>query len=307
MTQPIKTTAASTNGGELSERIDLEQNPGDLRMFYYIPAGLPQNAPLVVVLHGGNQSAADYAVGAGWLSLADRFGFALLCPEQTARNNSLLCFNWFALGDTRRGEGEAASIFYMIQSMVADHQLAIDRVYITGLSAGAAMTAVMLATYPEVFSAGAMISGLPYGAATGPWAAALAMLFDSGRAARDWGDRVREASQHVTWPSISIWHGSLDTTVRPGASNDLVQQWTNVHGVESPPTRRITSDGREYLIWSSADGRKTVEQHAIAGMAHGAPVRAGGLDGCGVAGRYHLEVGISSSLEIATTWALHEK
>ena len=67
-----------------------------------------------------------------------------------------------------------------------------DRVYITGLSAGAAMTDVILATYPEVFSAGAMISGLPYGAATGPWAAALAMLFDSGIAGRDWGDRVRE-------------------------------------------------------------------------------------------------------------------
>ena len=180
-----------------------------------------------------------------------------------------------------------------------------DRVYITGLSAGAAMTDVILATYPEVFSAGAMISGLPYGAATGPWAAALAMLFDSGIAGRDWGDRVREASEQRKWPSVSIWHGSLDTTVRPSASNDLVRQWTNVHGVEGKPTQGITDDGREYLVWSTADGRRMVEQHAISGMAHGPPVRAGGMNGCGVAGRYHLEVGISSSLEIATTWSLH--
>ena len=305
MTQPQTINFAATNGGELSERLDLENNPGELRMFYYIPSGLPENAPLVVALHGGNQTAADYALGAGWVTLANRFGFALLCPEQTARNNSVLCFNWFALGDARRGEGEAASIFHMIQSLIADHQLAKERVYITGLSAGAAMTAVMLATYPEVFSAGAMISGLPYGAATGPWAAALAMLFDSGRAACEWGDRVREASEQRNWPSVSIWHGSLDTTVRPSASNDLVRQWTNVHGVEGKPTQGITDDGREYLVWSTADGRRMVEQHAINGMAHGAPVRAGGMDGCGVAGRYHLEVGISSSLEIATTWSLH--
>src|SRR5204862_4932400 len=84
--------------------------PGDLRLFSYGPDDLPDAAPLVAVLHGGLQTATGYDLGAGWSTLADRYGFALLLPEQQRSNNALSCFNWFLPADSERGCGEAFSI-----------------------------------------------------------------------------------------------------------------------------------------------------------------------------------------------------
>jgi poly(hydroxyalkanoate) depolymerase family esterase len=144
---------------------DFGSNPGNLRMFTYSPSQYAPSPVLVVVLHGCTQTAAGYDYGAGWSTLADRYGFALLLPEQQPSNNSNGCFNWFLPGDTRRGGGEALSIRQMIETIVIDKKIDRRRVFITGLSAGGAMTSVMLACYPEVFAAGAIIAGLPYGAA----------------------------------------------------------------------------------------------------------------------------------------------
>src|ERR1044071_8977758 len=80
-------------------------NPGALRMFSYVPDGLPTGRPLIVALHGCTQSAADYYSHSGWPKYADASAAALVLPEQTSANNPLSCFNWFAPGDTRRGSG----------------------------------------------------------------------------------------------------------------------------------------------------------------------------------------------------------
>src|SRR4051812_14374854 len=150
-------------------------NPGALRMFVHLPEELPPGAPLVVVLHGCTQSATAFDHATGWSGLASQFGFALLLPEQRSANNPKDCFNWFAASDNRRGAGEAFSISQMIDWMLANHSLDPKRVYIMGLSAGGAMATVMLATYPEIFAAGAVIGGLPYGSATHPRQARPAM------------------------------------------------------------------------------------------------------------------------------------
>ena len=119
----------------------------------------------------------------------------MLLPEQRRSNNAHTCFNWFEPGDTARGEGEAASIRQMVAKCVADHGLNPQRVYITGLSAGAgAMTAVMLATYPDVFAGGAIIAGVPFGAASGVKEALAAMHQCRSLPAQTWGNLVREAS-----------------------------------------------------------------------------------------------------------------
>ncbi|TIL83807.1 MAG: PHB depolymerase family esterase, partial [Mesorhizobium sp.] len=120
---------------------------------------LPEAAPLVVVLHGCTQTAAGYDDGSGWSQLADQEGFTLLFPEQQRANNPNLCFNWFVPGDTKRNGGEALSIRQMIGAVVVEYGLDRKRIFITGLSAGGAMTSVMLACYPEVFAGGA--SGQP--------------------------------------------------------------------------------------------------------------------------------------------------
>jgi poly(hydroxyalkanoate) depolymerase family esterase len=140
-------------------------NPGRLRMFKYIPDQLPASAPLVVVLHGCTQNARDFADESGWTGLADKLRVALAMPEQTQSNNSRNCFNWFVTSDNRRGRGEALSIKQMVDKIKADHNIDPSRIYVTGLSAGGAMTSVMLATYPDVFAGGAIVAGLPFGCA----------------------------------------------------------------------------------------------------------------------------------------------
>ena len=168
--------AAAAFDSPLKEMHSAGSNPGNLRMFAHVPDDLADNAALVVVLHGCTQTAPGYDYGAGWSTLADRYGFAVLVPEQQRSNNPNGCFNWFLPEDTQRGRGEAASIRQMVETMVREKGIDPRRVFITGLSAGGAMTSVMLACYPEVFAGGAIVAGLPYGAASNVQQAFESML-----------------------------------------------------------------------------------------------------------------------------------
>jgi poly(hydroxyalkanoate) depolymerase family esterase len=137
-------------------------NPGNLIMFKYVPERISTPAPLVVVLHGCKQESPRFAEEAGWMQIADKMGVALAIPGQKQENNQNNCFNWFSPTDIRRDQGEALSIKQIVDKMKSDHNIDSKRVYVTGLSAGGAMTSVMLATYPDVFAAGGIIAGLPY-------------------------------------------------------------------------------------------------------------------------------------------------
>ncbi|MFL5532808.1 MAG: PHB depolymerase family esterase, partial [Gemmatimonadales bacterium] len=200
----------------LQEVVGFGANPGRLRMYAYVPDRLPRSPALVVVLHGCFQTAAEYDLGAGWSTLADRFRFSLLFPEQQRANNPRGCFNWFQRGDSERNQGEALSVRHMVEHMIQTHAIDRSRVFVTGLSAGGGMTSVMLAAYPEVFAGGAVIAGVPYRAAIGVPAALRCMFQGQVRSARAWGALVRAASRHPgPWPKLSVWHGSADLTVAP--------------------------------------------------------------------------------------------
>lgn len=282
-------------------------NPGNLRMLTYVPEAVAESPALVVVLHGCTQTAAGYDYGTGWSSVADQHGFVLLFPEQRRANNANSCFNWFEPGDTRRGSGEALSIRQMVERMIDDHRVDRSRIFVTGLSAGGAMTSAMLATYPEVFAGGAIIAGLPYGAATNVREAFEAMHNVRSRPAREWGDLVRAASPHKgAWPKISVWHGTSDTTVAPTNATEIVKQWADVHGVSAAPALRSQGRGFRREAWRDAAGHEVVESFTIANMAHGTPLSTGG-DGqerCGAAGAFLLDVGVSSTHHIARFWGL---
>ena len=283
-------------------------NPGGLKMLVHAPEGLAAKAALVLVLHGCTQTAEAYAAGAGWLSLADSCGFVLLCPEQSRANNPNLCFNWFQPSDVARGAGEAASIKAMIVHAIKHYDLDPRRVFITGLSAGGAMANAMLATYPETFAGGAIVAGLPYGAASNMQEALGAMRNARSLSAKTWGDAVRAASSHTgPWPSVSIWQGDDDTLVVPAVADELVRQWTDVHGLAGSAGESVGGPGRRRCtVWRKPSGEAAVELHRIAGMGHGAPLGASIEDGCGTAGAYLLEVGVSSSLEIVRSWGLDQ-
>jgi poly(hydroxyalkanoate) depolymerase family esterase len=289
----------------LVEVRDFGPNPGALRMFAFVPETMQQRA-LVVVLHGCGQNAAGYDRGAGWSALAQHYGFALLIPEQQTVNNANGCFNWFSAEDVTRDRGEVASIRQMIARMVEDHGIDHRHIFVTGLSAGGAMTSAMLATYPEVFSAGAIIAGLPFGVANNVRDALTIMRATPVRTPHRLGDFVRGASDHKgKWPRLSVWHGSVDGVVAPANAREIVKQWLDVHHLPDVPMSEGVIDGYPRQVWWNADGDTLVESYAITNMGHGTPVgRAGDERHYGKPNGFMLDVGISSSHHIAEFFRL---
>ncbi|RWK62137.1 PHB depolymerase family esterase [Mesorhizobium sp.] len=291
--------------GRLSDMRDFGSNPGALRARIYVPDDLPEAAPLVVVLHGCTQTAAGYDDGSGWSQLADQEGFALLFPEQQRANNPNLCFNWFVPSDTKRNGGEALSIRQMIEAVVVEYGLDRGRIFITGLSAGGAMTSAMLACYPEVFAGGAIIAGLPYGSAK-----TIPEAFDRMRghgmlSERQLQKALRDASPHQgPWPSISVWHGSADQTVASPNADAIIAQWRAIHGLDARSTRSEKVGGHSRHVWCDAKGQELIEEYRIAGMGHGTPLDTAGDAALAVGGPFMLDIGISSTWHIARFWGI---
>lgn len=295
--------ASANDDGRLVALEGFGANPGalDARVF------LPDRAPtaLVVVLHGCTQSAAAYDHGSGWSKLAERHGFALLFPQQRRANNANLCFNWFEPGDARRGRGEAASIAAMVGHLAGVHSLDRSQIFVTGLSAGGAMAAVMLAAYPELFAGGAIIAGLPFGTANtlpealermrGQGAPPRRILFERARAAA--GDKVDR-------PNVSVWHGTADHVVSPANATAIVDQWRDLHGLTDGAGRVDTVSGHRREQWLDPQGRLAVERYDIKDMGHGTPLATRGGEACGSVGPHMLEAGICSTRQIARSWGL---
>ncbi len=271
----------------------------------YVPDQLPAGAPLVVVLHGGSQSAFDYDAGSGWSRLADRLGFALLFPEQRRSNNALLCFNWYETSYNGRAAGEALSIRQMTDALVTRRRMDPGRVYVTGLSAGAAMAAMVMATYPDAFAGGALIAGLPYGCAVGMFQAMDRMHGLGGPTARQLEASVRAASRHQgPWPVLSVWHGTADRTVDISNVESILGQWRLLHGLPPMPSSFESENGFERRVWCDEVGREILESYSITGMGHGIPLKTDGLDGFGIGGTFTLDVKVGSTLRIAQFWGL---
>lgn len=189
----------------------------------------------------------------------------------------------------------------MIEKSVADHGIDRRRIFVTGLSAGGAMASNMLACYPEIFAGGAIIAGLPYGAAASVQQAFESMFQCPSRSPREWGDLVRNASAHRgPWPRVSVWHGNADKTVIPSNALEILKQCTEVHGLPLSPTMKTRVDGFPREVCTNKKGDELIEAYTITNMAHGAPLATGETDGaCGVPGPFLLPVGISSSYHIA--------
>ncbi|MDQ3143643.1 MAG: PHB depolymerase family esterase [Pseudomonadota bacterium] len=297
----------NVEGGPLEELTGFGANPGKLRALTYVPDSLAPGAPLVVVLHGCTQNAPGFDRGSGWSQLADRHGFALLYPEQRRANNPNLCFNWYAPADARRGRGEAASIRQMVVKMIAAHDVDPARIFVTGLSAGGAMTAVMLATYPELFAGGAIIAGLPFATANSVSEALERMRGHGIPGERKLASLAAGASKHNgPWPTLSVWHGTSDSIVDPVNAEAIVDQWRSVHGVSAAPAVVETVDGHRRRAWTDSRGREVIEQFEVSGMGHGVPLDSHRPDAVGTVGPHMLEAGISSTDRIAQFWGLSE-
>ncbi|MFD5115038.1 alpha/beta hydrolase family esterase [Streptomyces sp. NPDC058391] len=297
----------TAQAASLTEVTGFGTNPGNLRMFRYVPDGLPAGRPLVVAMHGCTQSAAAYDAETGWTKWADQWGFALLLPQQQSGNNLNSCFNWFESADIGRGAGETLSIKQMTDRMKTDLGSDAARVYATGLSAGAAMTNVMLAAYPDVFAAGAPVAGLPYACATSVVDAFSCMNPGKNLTPAAWADKVRAAYPGYAgpWPAVSVWQGTSDTTVAPVNMTETVEQWTAVQGTDTTADATDTVAGYPHAVYRNSAGRAVVETYSITGMGHGQPVDPGtGAQQCGTAGAYVLDVNLCASYRIGQFWGL---
>jgi feruloyl esterase len=282
------TLAAPAQAATLTQVTGFGSNPGNLAMYAYRPDNLPANAPAVVLLHGCTQNASGYFANSGWQKYADQWKFALIVPQQSSANQSLSCFNWYTEGDISHGQGEALSIKQMVDYARTSYGTDANRVFVSGLSAGGAMSAVMLATYPDVFAAGSVIAGLPYRCSP-PASTSTCQYSGVDKSPAAWGDLVRAAYPGYTGrrPRVSIWHGTSDTTVVPMNATESRDQWTNVRGVSQTPSSTAALPGGTSL---EVYGNDDVRLYRVSGMGHGTPVDPGsGADQCGNAAAYFLD------------------
>ena len=256
-------------------------NPGNLLMYRYVPANVPAIAPLVVVLHGCTQNASGYSEYSGWDTLSNHHKFYVIHAEQQYLNNYTFCFNWFQPSDYKRGQGEAYSVKQMIDYMKSHFSIDSTRVFVTGLSAGACLTSVMLGAYPEVFSAGAIMAGTPYKSATDATSAANVMYGWVTKTPAVWGDSVRSENPGFTgtYPRVAIFQGLNDVTVSPVNATELVKQWTNLHNADQiadsvNPAFNGNAD-IEMKQYNDASGKTVVQTYMINYMQHGIAVDPG--------------------------------
>ncbi|MEV7326834.1 PHB depolymerase family esterase [Micromonospora sp. NPDC093244] len=283
------TLGTPAQAATLTQVTGFGSNPGNLAMYAYRPDNLPANSPAVVLLHGCTQNASGYFANSGWQKYADQWKFALIVAQQPSGNNANSCFNFFEAGDTTRGQGEALSIKQMVDHAKTNFGVNGSRVYVSGLSAGGAMSAVMLATYPDVFAAGSIIAGIPYRCATSTVNAFSCMNPGADKTPAAWGDLVRGAYSGYTGPRprVAIWHGTSDTTVTPLNGTESRDQWTNVRGISQTPTSTSSLPGNTSL---EVYGNDEVRLYRVSGMGHGTPVDPGSAaEQCGTAGVYFLD------------------
>jgi poly(hydroxyalkanoate) depolymerase family esterase len=231
----------------------------------YIPSGYSgQPVPLVVMLHGCTQSPDDFAAGTKMNALAEEQIFLVAYPGQTASANHGKCWNWFQPGDQQRDQGEPSIIAGITRQIMRDHSIDPERVYVAGLSAGGAAAAVMGATYPDLYAAIGVHSGLACGAAQ-DLPSALAAMRQGGPPA---AGTSRNGSRRPV-PTI-VFHGDRDTTVSPVNGDQVIAQ--SKAGADLRPTvnRGQSEGGTTYTRTVQADegGRPILEQWVLHGTGH---------------------------------------
>ena len=216
----------------------------DRGLAVHVPAGLPAGVavPLVCMLHGCSQDAAGFAAATRMNTLADRHGFVVVHPQQERGANQQGCWNWFDRAHQVRGRGEPARIAAIVGELAArGSRCRIDRrrIFVAGLSAGGAMAAVLAATYPDLFAAVAVHSGLPYGAAGSVPAAFEAMRRGAGDGVADGRAAHSAMGRHARVVPSLVIHGSADRTVAPVNAAGLLSQAMGANRLASPALREL--------------------------------------------------------------------
>jgi len=241
---------------------------GGRRYRLYVPSTAGEGLQgLIVMLHGCTQNPEDFAAGTGMNGLAEEHRLLIVYPAQTRGDNSMSCWNWFRPGDQMRNAGEPAIIAGLTEQVRDQYAIPNDRVFIAGLSAGGAMAAVMGETYPDLYEAIGIHSGLAYGSANDVMSAFAAMRGQVGIEQAPKRLRRREAQ---VGSRMIVFHGSADTTVHPSNAERIIsgQGMDLAEGVRSK--QGSSGDIRAYSrhVWGRDDSKRAIECWIIEGAQH---------------------------------------
>jgi poly(hydroxyalkanoate) depolymerase family esterase len=271
LTAPPPTAAPDVvpAGGQFIEAI-YTNAAGSRAYKLYIPSCYRGQAlPLVVMLHGCTQSPDDFAAGTRMNAIAEEQACLVVYPAQAGHANPAKCWNWFRPGDQRRGEGEPSLIAGITRQVMRDHVVDPQRVYVGGLSAGAAAAAVMGAAYPDLYAAIGVHSGLACGAASDVPSAFAAMRQGESPSPSAYGDGSAGSGSGPTVPTI-VFHGDRDTTVHPRNGDHVIAQSKGTTDAETTVHRGQIAGGHAYTrtLHTDASGRTILEHWEIHGAGH---------------------------------------
>jgi poly(hydroxyalkanoate) depolymerase family esterase len=286
----------SLGTGVLLDRM-YENGSGARGYKIYVPPDCPHHGvSVIVMLHGGTQAVLDYAAGTAMNQLSDRHHFLVVYPQQDSRANPMRYWNWFRDQDQHRGTGEPALIAGITEQVIGDYDANPDRIFIAGFSAGAAMAMVMSSTYPDLYAAAGIHSGLPYGAACDV-PSAFALMGGASRPSRRYTP--------ITLPLI-IFHGDDDEIVNVANAGYIREQRLGVDGALTAADgvnvmRGRVSGGHAYTRTTYADETEVLlEQWIVHGAGH---TWFGGTTGCS----YTDPLGPDSSAEIVRFFDEHSR
>jgi poly(hydroxyalkanoate) depolymerase family esterase len=273
-------TAEVETGGTF-ETCQFSNRAGTRSYKLYVPASASEGPrPMVVMLHGCTQSADDFAAGTQMNQLADEHGFLVVYPEQSAQANMSKCWNWFQQQDQVRDAGEPSLMAGIVREVAARHGADSRRVFVAGLSAGAAMAVVLGETYPDVFAGVGAHSGLPYGSAHDIPSAIAAMK--GGRSGlpgiQVMPNMAAPASRKLVQavPTI-VFHGDRDHTVQQTNGAAIAQQAREAYLAEAgapalsaDSERGTASGGRSFsrTIHADSTGHAHIEVWTVHGAGH---------------------------------------
>lgn len=274
-------------------------NPGELSASFYAPN--TNNPAIVVLLHGCDQQGEELAQQSGLLALAQQHNFALLLPQQSSSNNIKRCFNWYSAADYAKNKGESLSIKNMI--LLLKKQLASSQVYIIGLSGGGAMTSSMMIHYPEIFTAGAVVAGIPFPCADGLITAISCMKNGPSQTSSELVSLAKKLNpKQANWPKLSVWTGANDPIVNPLNSSSLAQQWAQLSQFDNPPV--VTNKlGYTLTRWQDSQKEVQVELIEVAKLSHGIMVNPTVKNG-GEVSDYLLASPVSTAKHLVDFWNL---